>query len=344
MKTHDNTLYVTIQGAYVARQGETVLVRVEKQTRFQCPIHTLAGIICFGNVSVSPFALELCGRRGVAVTFLSENGRFLARMSGPVSGNVLLRRAQYCASDDTNGRAADIARAMISAKIANCRASLLRALRDHDNPSGTNEVRKAADELAEDLRKIKDATDLDAIRGAEGDAADDYFRAFDHLITAQKDNFTFRTRTRRPPTDNVNALLSFLYAILAHDARSACEGVGLDPQVGFLHRDRPGRPSLALDLMEELRPVLADRLALTLINRQQVNARGFRKGETGGVTMSDDTRKTVLVAWQKRKADQITHPFLLEKITIGLLLHVQARLLGRFLRGDLDQYPPFFWR
>lgn len=344
MKTHDNTLYVTTQGAYIARRNETLLIRVEKETRFQCPAHNLHGVICFGNVSLSPFAMGLCGENGVAISFLTENGRFLGRFVGPTSGNVLLRRAQYRAADDVDGLAHKIASTMIAAKIANARTSLLRSAREKPQAESDAPLRRAIDRLADDLRHIDKATTLDTLRGAEGDAADDYFRAFNYLLTSQQQAFEFNGRSRRPPADNVNALLSYLYTLLAHDVRAACESVGLDPQVGFLHRDRPGRPSLALDLMEEFRPVLADRMAVTLINRQQVTPDGFTKTEAGGVEMNDKTRKTVITAWQKRKAETITHPFLQEKITIGLLPHIQARLLARHLRGDLDQYPPFFWR
>lgn len=344
MKTHDNTLYVTTQGAYIARRNETLLVRAEKQTLFQCPAHNLAGVICFGNVSLSPFAMGLCGENGVAISFLTENGRFLGRFVGPVSGNVLLRRAQYRAADDVEQAARQIAAAMIAAKVANARTSLLRAARESNSPERADSLQLAARRLAENLRNLERVTTLDALRGTEGDAADDYFRVFNLLLTAQQEHFEFTSRSRRPPRDNINALLSYLYTLLAHDVRAACESVGLDPQVGFLHRDRPGRPSLALDLMEELRPVLADRMAVTLINRQQVNPDGFTTSETGSVKMNDKTRKTIITAWQKRKTETITHPFLQEKITIGLLPHIQARLLARHLRGDLDQYPPFFWR
>jgi len=340
MKTYDNTLYVTTQGAYLARERENLLVRLDKQTRRQFPIHTLGSIVCFGNISFSPFALGLCGQNGVTVSMLTEQGRFLARIDGPISGNVFLRRAQYRASEGPQAR--QIARALVTAKIANSRTVLLRAQRDQSNPPP--ELGSASRRLALILSDLEKPRDLDALRGAEGEAAVAYFRAFNHLIVAQKDEFRFEGRSRRPPRDRVNAMLSFLSVLLAHDARSACEAVGLDPQVGFLHRDRPGRASLALDVMEELRPMLVDRLVLSLINRRQVDAAGLRVTESGAVEMDDKTRKAVLVAWQKRKTDEITHPFLGEKITIGLLPHVQARLLARHLRGDLDAYPAFFWR
>ncbi len=340
MKKYDNTLYITTQGAYLARQRESLLVRLDKQTLRRFPVHTLGSVICFGNVSFSPFAVGLCGQNGVTVSLLTEQGRFLARIDGPIAGNVLLRRAQYRASE--NDLAVEIARALVAAKIANARTALLRARRDQSHPS--TGLDRAADRLAVTLRDLDRPADLEALRGAEGEAAVEYFRVFDHLIVAQKDDFVFQQRTRRPPRDRVNAMLSFLSALLTHDVRSACEAVGLDPQVGFLHRDRPGRASLALDLMEELRPILVDRLTLSLINRKQVAADGFRITESGGVEMDDKTRKLLLVAWQERKADELTHPFLGEKITVGLLPHIQARLLARHLRGDLDAYPAFFWR
>lgn len=343
MKTHDNTLYVMTQGAYLAKEGQQILVRVEKETRLRVPIHTLDGIVCFGAVSASPFALQLCGENAVAVSFLTEHGRFLGRLEGATSGNVLLRRRQYKASDDL-ALAATIAASCVAAKIANCRTSLLRATRDHPESAGAGGISKAADDLADCLRQLRAEDGLDAVRGVEGRAAAAYFDVFDHLIVAQKDSFRFESRNRRPPLDPVNALLSFLYALVTHDARSACEVVGLDPQVGFLHRDRPGRPSLALDLVEEMRPVLADRLALSLINRCQVSPGGFRKQATGAIEMDDKTRKAVLVAYQKRKAEAMTHPFLNEKTTLGMVLLLQARLLARYLRGDLDAYPAFFWK
>jgi len=343
MKRLLNTLYVTTQGAYLAREGETVIVRVERETVLRVPIHTLGGIVCFGRVSCSPPLMRLCGERDVAISFLSATGRFYARIEGPVSGNVLLRREQYRRAD-RRWASAQIARAMVAAKIANCRTVLLRAARDHADNVDTVPLQAAADDLASVIGELTEPVPLNVVRGCEGHAARAYFDVFDSLITSQKDDFFFHDRNRRPPLDNMNALLSFYYTLLAHDVRAALEAVGLDPQVGFLHRDRPGRPSLALDLMEELRPILADRLALSLVNRQQVKARDFHKSESGAVAMNDDARKEVLIAYQKRKQEEIHHPFLDEKIAVGLLPHAQALLLARHIRGDLDGYPPFFWR
>ncbi|MEO0250501.1 MAG: type I-C CRISPR-associated endonuclease Cas1c [candidate division WOR-3 bacterium] len=343
MKRHHNTLYVTTQGAYLAAEGETVLVRVGQETRLQVPLHMLEGIVCFGRVSCSPPLMGLCADRGVGISFLSEHGKFLARVQGPVSGNVLLRRQQYRTADDPDA-SARLAQMFVMAKVANSRSVLMRSLRDHPDASGGKEVRKAAGLLARSLVEVQKELKLDRVRGVEGDAARTYFEVFDHLIVVQKEDFRFRERSRRPPMDKVNALLSFVYVLLTHDAVSALEAVGLDPQVGFLHRDRPGRPGLALDLVEEFRPFLADRLVLSLINRKQVHGKGFVERETGGVVMNDETRKTVLVAYQERKKEEITHPFLEEKSTVGMLVHLQALLLARHLRGDLDGYPPFLWK
>jgi len=343
MKRLLNTLFVTTQGAYLSRERETVLVRVEHETKLRLPIHTLDGIICFGQVSCSPPLMRLCGERNVTLSFMSEYGRFWARVQGPVSGNVLLRREQYRRADN-QGESAKIARAAITAKIANCRTVLLRALRDHRDKLDARPVENAARQLERIAGGLQENLPLDRLRGCEGESARAYFGVFDHLITAQKDEFRFSERSRRPPLDNMNALLSFLYTLLAHDVTSALESVGLDPAVGFLHRDRPGRPSLALDIMEEFRPFLADRLALSLVNRQQVKGKGFKKTETGAVMMDDDTRKTLLVAYQERKQEEIRHPFLNEKVAAGLLPYTQALLLARYLRGDLDGYPPFLWR
>ncbi|MEA1958831.1 MAG: type I-C CRISPR-associated endonuclease Cas1c, partial [Chloroflexota bacterium] len=288
MKHILNTLYVTTQGSYLAREGETVLVRVDGETKLQVPIHTLGSIVCFGQVSCSPPLMGLCGERNVHISFLSERGRFLARVQGPVSGNVLLRREQYRRADD-EAASAEMARAMVIAKISNCRTVLMRALRDRPEADGVSEMSRVAEELSQHLSGLEETLPLDTVRGKEGDAARTYFGVFNHLITNQKEDFFFHERSRRPPLDNMNALLSFLYTLLVHDVAAALEGVGLDPAVGYLHRDRPGRPSLALDMMEELRPFIADRMALSLVNLQQVKGKGFRKTETGAVMMDDET-------------------------------------------------------
>lgn len=338
-----NTLYVTTQTAYLSLDGETVLVRVEKEVKLRVPLHTLDGIVAFGVVSCSPWLMGACAERDVSISFLTEHGHFLASVRGPVSGNVLLRREQYRRADD-EAQSAQIARSVVLAKVANCRAVLLRAARDNAPPESRQPLEDAAIRLAQVLDGLREGTPLDSVRGYEGDAGRSYFSVFDHLVQCQKEDFRFVERSRRPPLDNINALLSFVYTLLVHDVRSALETVGLDPAVGYLHRDRPGRPGLALDLMEEFRPVLADRLALTLVNRRQVQGTGFRRSETGAVVMDEATRKEVLVAWQKRKQDEIQHPFLGVKMPLGLVPWVQAMLLARHLRGDLDAYPPFFWK
>jgi len=343
MKKHLNTLFVTTQGAYLSKEGETVVVKVEKEIRLRIPIHTIGGIVCFGNVMCSPFLMGFCAERDVAISFLTEYGRFLARVQGPVSGNVLLRREQYRRADDMNA-SAEMARAVLTGKLANCRTVLGRALRDHSDKLNVDEVREASQRINSSLQRLQSDLPLNVLRGFEGEAAHTYFSVFDHLITSQKEDFIFRERNRRPPLDNVNCLLSFLYTLVLHDVRSALESVGLDPAVGFLHRDRPGRTGLALDMMEEFRPFLADRLTLSLINLNQIQTKGFKKMESGAVLMDDETRKAVLVAYQKRKQDEIIHPFLEEKVPIGLLFHMQALLLARCLRGDLDGYPTFIWK
>ncbi|HEY3374206.1 MAG TPA: type I-C CRISPR-associated endonuclease Cas1c [Candidatus Aquicultor sp.] len=344
MKQHLNTLFVTTQGAYLAKDGETVAVRVEKEIKLRVPIHTIGGIVCFGQVSCSPFLMGFCAEKGVSISFLTENGRFLAKIQGPVSGNVLLRREQYRRADDEEA-AASIARMILVAKITNCRAVLQRLLRDHPTKVAVKAVAQASNKMTTAIEKLRESAHmLDTLRGIEGESASTYFGVFDNLITAQKSDFMFDKRNRRPPLDKVNCLLSFVYTLLMHDVRSALEVVGLDPAVGFLHRDRPGRYGLALDLMEEFRPYLADRLVLSLINLSQVNAKGFSAKESGAVWMEDETRKAVLVAYQARKQKEIVHPFLKEKVTIGLLPWVQALLLARHLRRDIDGYPPFIWR
>ncbi|NLN90418.1 MAG: type I-C CRISPR-associated endonuclease Cas1 [candidate division WS1 bacterium] len=337
-----NTLYVTTQGSYLSKEGETVCVRVEKETKLRLPFHNLGGVVCFGQVSCSPYLMGACAEKDILISFLTEHGRFLARVSGPVSGNVLLRRAQYrCA--DAPEFCASVAKSIVVGKVANSRAVLTRAVRDHPG-EGTAPLQEAAKHLRRVLNSMRETPELDSVRGIEGDAAREYFSVFDHLIVAQRDAFSFAGRSRRPPMDPVNALLSFIYTLVLHDVTAAIESVGLDPAVGYLHRDRPGRPGLALDLMEELRAYIADRLALSLINRRQVEAKGFDITESGGVTMDEETRKIVLKAYQKRKQEEITHPFIDEKMPLGLIPFVQALLFARLLRGELDAYPPFLWR
>lgn len=342
MKKHLNTLFVTTQGAYLAKDGETVAVRIEGEVVLRVPLHTLESIVCFGNVGCSPFLMGFCGERNVGLSFLSEYGRFLARVQGPVSGNVLLRREQYRRADDLNF-SAGVATSCVLGKVANCRTVLLRALRDHSDKIDAPVVEEAVDRLGAALRRLQGGLGLDEVRGVEGDAARVYFSAFDHLIVRDKDNFFLHQRSRRPPLDRINCLLSFLYTLVAHDIRSALETVGLDPAVGYLHRDRPGRAGLALDLMEEFRP-LADRLALSLVNLGQLQQGDFIISDGGAVRMSDAARKTLLVAYQKRKQEEMNHPFLEEKMSLGLFFHTQALLFARFLRGELDGYPPVIWK
>ncbi len=343
MKKLLNTLYVTTQGAYLSKDGETVSVSIEKEVKLRVPVHTLGGIVCFGNVMCSPFLMGFCAENGVGLSFLTEYGRFLARVQGRVSGNVLLRREQYRKADDEQF-SANVARAMLTGKIANCRTVLQRSMRDHNEKIDVEQVASVSKLMGNYIGRLELSAELDIVRGMEGDAARNYFSVFNQLITTQKEDFIFHDRNRRPPLDNVNCLLSFIYTLLMHDVRSALECVGLDPAVGFLHSDRPGRAGLALDMMEEFRPFIADRLSLSLINLKQVQAKGFSRMENGAVLMSDETRKTVLVAYQERKREEILHPFIDEKIQIGLLFHVQAMLLARYLRGDLDGYPPFIWK
>ena len=338
-----NTLYVSSQGSYLRKEGETIVVEREQAKVLQLPIHTIGGLVCFGNVLCSPFLLGFCAERDIAVSFLSEHGRFLASVRGPISGNVLLRRQQYRMADDEKTTRA-IAINIVRGKLANTRVVLNRTMRDHGERIDLASTKSSSATIDRLIDQLDKAGDVDAVRGIEGLAAAEYFAVFDHLIIDQKETFAFRDRNRRPPLDPVNALLSFIYTLLAHDVRSALETVGLDPAVGFLHRDRPGRPGLALDLMEEFRPVIADRLVLSLINRRQVDTKGFKKAENGAVVMDDDTRKVVLVEYQNRKQDEVLHPYIGEKIPVGLLFFVQANLMARYIRGDIDGYPPFFWR
>ena len=344
MKHHLNTLFVQTDGAWLHKDGRAVCVSVDREVKLRVPVHTLGGIVCLGRANASTALLGLCAEEGVAVSFCSGSGRLIARVSGFTPGNVLLRRDQYRAADDEPICLA-IAGPMVAAKIANARTTLLRAARDHGDPDGA--LSAVCVRMAPCAERAFHAKTLDELRGQEGEAANAYFSVIDRLVTLpspDRDAFRLTERTRRPPRDPFNCLLSFLYAMLAHDARTACEACGLDPAVGFLHRDRPGRPSLALDLMEELRSFLCDRVALSLINRRQVNERDFELLEGGAVRLTPSARRAVLTAYQKRKQEEITHPYLGERVSVGLIIHLQARLLSRLLRGDLDVYPAFIWR
>ena len=335
-----NTLYVTTPDAFVARDGENVVIKVGGTEKFRTPAHTLEGIVCFGYTGASPALVGLCTEHNIGITYLTEHGRFLGRISGKVKGNVLLRREQYRWADN-NEKSLQLARLFIAGKIANCRSVVMRGIRDHGENLNEEELNQASVHLLNRQKQALRSGNKDHLRGVEGYAANTYFGVFDHLIVCQKDEFRFIERNRRPPKDNVNALLSFVYTLLAHEVQSALETVGLDPYVGFLHVDRPGRISLALDVMEELRPYLADRLVLSLINRKQVCSKGFTNRDESGVIMDDSTRKEVLTAWQKRKQEEINHPFLRENVPVGLLPYIQSLLLARYLRGDLDNYPVF---
>ncbi|HNI41061.1 MAG TPA: type I-C CRISPR-associated endonuclease Cas1c [Methanoregulaceae archaeon] len=336
-----NTLYVTTPDAYLHRDGENVVVKVGNEERFRIPIHNLEGIICFSYMGASPDLMSMCSDNNVGLSFLTPHGKFLGRVNGRIRGNVLLRRTQYRTADIPQ-ISLKIAKYFITGKIVNCRTILGRSLRDHHTFVDCNKIRYADSQLIENLLKIETCSTTDSLRGIEGNSAKCYFDVFNELILKQKDTFFLSERNRRPPLDNMNALLSLLYSLLSHDVESALETVGLDPYVGFYHTDRPGRPSLALDMMEELRPFLSDRLALNLVNLQQIGKDDFLRKEGGGTLMTEKGRNEVLKAWHKRKQDEITHPFLGEKIAIGLLPYAQALLMARFLRGDIDGYPPFF--
>ena len=346
MRRHLNTIYVTSEDAWVRKDGANVVVEVEGVERGRVPIHMIGGIVCFTRIGMSPALMAACAETGVAVSFLTPHGRFQARVEGPRSGNVLLRRAQYRAADDPE-IAAPFVRGLVAAKAANQRTVIRRALRDHRaslSVEGIAALTEAELRLGDSARRAMLTQEIASLRGIEGEAAGAYFAAFGHLVRVDDGAFRFAGRSRRPALDRINALLNFLYAMLGHDCRSALESVGLDPQVGLFHADRPGRASLALDLIEEFRPVIADRLALSLINRRQVRAADFVVEEAGGVTLKDDARKTVLAAWTERKTEELRHPFLGETVTLGLVPHLQAQLLARHLRGDLDGYPPFIWK
>ncbi len=342
MKKLLNVLYVTAPESYLSLEGETVVIKKEDKVAMRLPLHNLENIVCFGWQGASPALMGACAKRSIGLAFLTPNGYFMGRVSGRVRGNVLLRKKQYRLSESETD-SAPIAASFVIGKIYNSRKVLQRALRDHALLVDKALLTKTSAALKEAIQMIRETTDTEIIRGFEGAAAKQYFSVLDNLILQQKEDFSFRGRSRRPPTDKFNALLSFLYTLLTNDVSSALEGVGLDPYVGFLHQDRPGRPSLALDLMEELRPVFADRLALSLVNRRQISAASFVQKESGGILLDDEARKDVLTAWQERKREEIMHPYLKERVSFGLIPHIQALLLARHLRGDLDAYPPFFW-
>lgn len=342
MKKLMNVLYVTSEDAYLSLDGENIVLKKSDQNTMRLPLHNLENIVCFNYQGASPALMGACADRNIGLCFLSPHGRFLARVNGKERGNVLLRKEQYFVSEDEE-KSINIASSFLLGKIFNCRKVIERAIRDHTLLLDVDRLNQVSQSLKDAIQAIPGCTKLDDLMGIEGSSAKAYFGVFDQLILQQKENFFFRERTRRPPLDNVNALLSFFYTLLANEVTSALETVGMDPYVGFMHQDRPGRPSLALDLMEELRPVYADRFVLSLINLRQVSAKGFTQKESGGVLMDDETRKKTITLWQERKKEEIFHPFLQEKIEFGLLPYVQALLLSRYLRGDLDAYPPYFW-
>lgn len=338
MRQHHNVLYITTPGSYLCQHDQAVEVRREGQPPLRIPRHHLNAIVCLGPTTMSPPLMQSCAEDGIGVVFCTEQGRFLARVVGPQDGNVLLRRAQYRAGDDP-GRRLDIARAMVTGKLHNCRTLLRRWAREHPGGEGVESIGQAAESLSELLTALPRITDLDVLRGHEGLAARTYFSVFPHLLRGDP-AFAWMGRSHRPPMDPTNAVLSFLYSILASECGSAAQGVGLDPQVAFLHVEKSGRPALSLDLMEEFRPLLADRLLITLVNRRQLAAGHVERQESGAWLLTDQGRRLVLNAWHERKRETVTHPFLDQETEWGLCPHLQARLLARHLRGDCDAYPP----
>ena len=338
-----NTLFVLTEDSYLALDGENVVVLQGDETLGRFPLHTLEGILYFGYRGASPALMGACAKNEIGLCFLTPNGRFLARVCGETRGNVLLRKKQYAVAESETERCL-VARNMIAGKLTNARWVLERATRDHALRVDVEKLKTVSAALADSAKLAAAAEQPDVLRGIEGEAATRYFGVFDELILQSKDDFFFKTRSRRPPLDNMNAMLSFAYSILANDCAAALESVGLDPYVGFLHGDRPGRSSLALDLMEELRPCFADRFVLSCVNTRVLRPEHFEKSESGAVTMTDAGRRAFLASFQEKKREQITHPFLGEKLPWGLVPHVQALLLARYLRGDLDAYPPFLWK
>lgn len=335
-----NTLYITTPEAYLSKDGLNVVVSVKQNEIFRIPIHNIEQIVTFGYMGASPGLMKLCADSGVALTFLSPQGRYISRSQGPTKGNVLLRKAQYRYSDDQN-YSLHLCRLFIGGKIQNYRNILRRFVRDNGENAA---IEKAAEDLLRCKRRVLNASSIDSIRGIEGDAANSYFGVFPQLLLNQKGDFVFNGRNRRPPKDAVNAMLSFVYTLICNDMTAALETVGLDPYVGFMHTLRPGRASLALDMMEELRAYLGDRLVLSLINRRQITIKDFLQQGDEGIVMTDSGRKTILSAWQSRKKEEITHPYLNEKVSIGLLPYIQSMLLARFIRKDLDDYPVFLMK
>lgn len=343
MKKLLNTLYVTSPDSYLSLDGENVVILDAQEEMGRIPLHNLEAIVSFGYRGASPALMGGCAERNIGLCFLTPQGRFLARVSGPVRGNVILRKKQYFISQEKQ-ECIGIARNCILGKVYNSRWVLERATRDHSLQVNVKKIKRATSFLQQSLENITKCEDMAILRGYEGEAASIYFGEFNQLILQQKKDFIFTVRNRRPPLDNVNAMLSFVYSLLTNMTASALETVGLDPYVGFMHTDRPGRVSLALDLIEELRPVLADRFVITLINRKIVTGKDFTTKEDGAVLLSDNARKRLLTEWQNKKKEVITHPFLEEKVEWGMIPFVQAMLLARYLRGDIDEYPPFFWK
>lgn len=335
-----NTLYITTPEAYLSKDGLNVVVSVDKEEMFRIPIMNVESIVTFGYMGASPGLMKLCMDNNVALSFMTPQGRFICRMQGPTKGNVLLRKKQYSLSEDEDV-ALHLAKLFVTGKVFNTRSILQRYIRDN---GANEEVESVIKQLEWRKKRIMQAGNMEILRGEEGNAANTYFDIFDHLILHQKEDFTFHGRNRRPPKDEVNALLSFVYTLIANDVAAALESVGLDPYVGFMHTLRPGRTSLALDMMEELRAYLGDRLVLSMINRKQISKKDFIRQSDESFVMTDDCRKELLTTWQKRKKEMIEHPYLKEKIPIGLLPYAQAMLLARFLREDLDDYPVFLMK
>jgi len=343
MKQILNTLYIMTENSYLHLDHETLKVKQDGETKLQVPLHHLGAVVCFGNVMLSPQAMARCVEDGRAVVLLDRNGYFKGRVEGPTSGNVLLRLAQYQAFQNPE-ITLSVARNIAAGKIQNTRSVVLRGARESDNQEDEDTLRKTAWALANCLQRLPAGKSLDYVRGIEGEAGRAYFSSFDKMIKTDRETFRFEKRSRRPPLDPINALLSFLYALVLNDCRAGAEGVGLDPQIGFLHAIRPGRPALALDLMEELRSILADRIALTLINRRQITAKHFESRPGGAVYLNEKGRKEVVVAYQKRKQEEVMHSVIEQKVPLGLVSHTQARILARFLRQDIEEYLPFLYR